>query len=48
MKPVSSEENSGLKIKRKKGVFVFELANDVDHLSRVCRERNKLDTDLVW
>ena len=28
MKLVSDEENSGLRIKRKKDVFVFELAND--------------------
>ena len=36
MKLASSEENSGLRIKREKDVFVFELANDdVDDLSRV-------------
>ena len=48
MKPVSSEEDSGLKMKRKKRLLVFELVKDVIHLSLMCRGRNKLDTDLVW
>ena len=29
-------------------MFIFELANDDDDVSLICRERNELDTDLVW
>ena len=47
VKLASSEENSGLK-RKEKDVFVFELANDDVDISRVCRERSELDTDLVW